>query len=129
MEDHVLGQGEQVFGDHVVAAVDQGPGPRALDQRDARARAGTQLDAGMVPRPRDDLDDVIGECLADVDVMDGLHGANQVFGHRDRAPFQHVELGAGDGPAVLAADAQRGVASQDLLLFVELRDRPGGGRA
>ena len=46
MQDHVLGQGEEVFGDDVVAAVDQGPGPRALDQRDAGARAGPQLDRG-----------------------------------------------------------------------------------
>ena len=85
--------------------------------------------AGMVPRPGDDLDDVVGECLADVNLVHGLHGADQVFGRGDRAAFQHVELGPGDGPAVLAADAQRGVAPQDLLLLVRARDSPGGGRA
>ncbi len=117
MEDHVLGQREQVFGNDVVAAMDQGPGARAFHQRDAGARAGSQLDAGVVARARDDLDHVVGECVADVDVVDRLHGADELFGGGDRPPLQHVELGAGDGPSVLAPDSERGVAPQDLLLL------------
>ena len=30
MQDHVLGQREQVFGDHIIATVNERPGPRRL---------------------------------------------------------------------------------------------------
>ena len=51
----------------VVAAVDQRPRARRLDQRDAGPRAGPQLDARVPPRAADELDDVLEERVADVD--------------------------------------------------------------
>ena len=129
MEDHVIRQGKEVFRNDVVAAVDQGPRTRTLDQGDPRPWARPQFDARVLPRARHDLDDVIGKCLADIDIVNGFHGPNQVFRERDRAAIKNVELGPGDGAAVLAANTQSGVAPAGFPFPRQYADTPVGGRA
>src|SRR5438105_260966 len=59
VEHHVLGEGEEVLRDRVMAAVHERARTRRFDQRDARARAATQLDRWMDARAADEVDHVI----------------------------------------------------------------------
>ena len=78
-----------------------------------------QLDALVAARAPDHLDDVLQKRVADVNLLDGFHGLDELFRRAHRLAFEHVELGAGDGALVLAADAQGHVSPQHLAFFLD----------
>src|SRR5262249_36769677 len=90
-----------------VAAVQGGPAAAELEQREGAARAGTDLESRVRSRPRDDVDDVAAEALADVHVLDGQLHRQQRLAVDDRVELDIVltalEPPLEDRPLVLPA--------------------------
>ena len=117
VEDDIFGEGEDVFGDDVVAAVDEGAGAGGLEEGDADAGGGTEFEVGVVAGAFDDIDDVFEEDIADVDGVDGFHGGDEVGFGADGVLGDEVELGFGDGAGAFFFDAEVEVAAEDFLFF------------
>ena len=124
VEDHVLGEREEVFGDHVMAAVDQGAGTRGLDQGDpgagasnrARGRGGLRVRVTTSTTWSVKVSETWTSWTASI-----ARTSSSIAG--DRAVFHGVELGLDDRTLVLAADAEGGVPAEDFLLLGRRRIR------
>ena len=65
----------------------------------------------MVPRFVHRLYNVLDERVADMNVVDALHRANQIFATANRILLHHIEFGLSDGAFVLSRNTERHVAS------------------
>jgi len=58
VEAYVFGEGEKVFGDSVVAAVDEGAGAGGFEERDSGTGGTTKFKIRVLAGPFDDVDNV-----------------------------------------------------------------------
>src|SRR5438045_171405 len=65
----------------------------------------------------DDFHHVLQESVADVDLLDGFHGAYELLAGTHRLVVKNVELRACDRAPILAADAEFHVALEHLPLL------------
>src|SRR6266508_2628184 len=88
LEDEAVGEGRERDGLHVVRRheVPSGEGrsgPRDLQEREGTARARADLDLVVLPRPRDDVDDVSLDRWVHVDVLEGRLEREHLVRRRD----------------------------------------------
>ena len=97
VEHDVVCEGEEVFGDDVVAAVEECAGAGGFEEGDAGARGAAEFEVRVVAGAFDDVDDVFEEDIADVDGVGGFHGGDEVGFGADGLAADEVEFGACDG--------------------------------
>ena len=72
----------------------------------------------MLSRSRHQLHAVVGEGIADVNLLHGLHRGDEVVDRAHRLPLEHVEFAPHDGPLLEPPDAEPGIAAEHLALLV-----------
>ena len=96
MQNRVFRQRKQIVRHDVITTVDQRPGTRRFDQRDAGARATTQLDRRMVASTIDQSHDVFEKRITYMDLMHGINRRYQLIRMTHWLIVNQIEFGAGD---------------------------------
>ncbi|MFT6863636.1 MAG: hypothetical protein ACJAVK_002197, partial [Akkermansiaceae bacterium] len=117
VEADVFGEGEEVLGDGVVAAVDEGAGAGGFEERDAGAGGAAHFEVGVPAGALNDVDDVLEEDFADVDVVGRFHGVDKILRGADGLVGDEVELGAGNRSGAFCLDAKFEVSAENFFFF------------
>ena len=119
VEADVFGEGEEVFGDGVAASVDEGAGAGGFEEGDAGTGGAAEFEFGVLSGSFDDVDDVLEEDIADVDIVRCFHGVDEVLGSAHGVIGDEVELGSGDGPIAFFLYSEIHVSAEDFFFFFD----------
>ncbi len=118
VEANVFGEGEEIFGDGVVAAVDESAGTGGFQKGNAGAGGAAEFEIRVLAGAFDDVDDMFEEDFTHMNLVSGFHGVDEIFGGADRVISDEVKLGSGDGSGAFFLNAEVEVTPEDFLFFV-----------